>query len=98
MDISAIAAFLILGSGAGFAAGLLGIGGGIVMVPFITMLLSGKGIPKELVIHMAIATSLATIMFTSISSVRAHHRRGAVIWKIVRLLAPGILIGTWIGP
>jgi uncharacterized membrane protein YfcA len=98
MDISAIAAFLILGSGAGFAAGLLGIGGGIVMVPFITMLLSGKGIPKELVIHMAIATSLATIMFTSISSVRAHHRRGAVIWKIVRLLAPGILIGSWIGP
>jgi uncharacterized membrane protein YfcA len=47
---------------------------------------------------MAIATSLATIMFTSISSVRAHHKRGAVLWRIAKLLAPGILIGSWIGP
>lgn len=98
MDISLIAGLLVLGAAVGFAAGLLGIGGGMLLVPFITLLLTLKGFPKEHVIHMAIATSLATIMFTSISSVRAHHARGAVRWDIVRLLAPGILAGSWIGP
>ncbi len=98
MDISLIIAFLVLGAATGFAAGLLGIGGGMLLVPFITLLLVAKEFPEELIIHMAIATSLATIMFTSISSVRAHHKRGAVSWRIVKLLAPGILIGSWIGP
>jgi uncharacterized membrane protein YfcA len=70
----------------------------MVMVPFITLFLSFKKVPEDLVIHMAIATSLATIMFTSISSVRAHHKHGAVSWHIVKLLAPGILLGSWIGP
>ncbi|OGB22221.1 MAG: hypothetical protein A3I66_17780 [Burkholderiales bacterium RIFCSPLOWO2_02_FULL_57_36] len=98
MDVSLILAFLILGSATGFAAGLLGIGGGMLLVPFITFLMVTQEFPKELIIHMAIATSLATIMFTSISSVRAHHKRGAVSWNIVKLLAPGILIGSWIGP
>ncbi len=98
MGIGFILAFLMLGAAGGFAAGLLGIGGGMILVPFITFLLVSEGIPKELVVHMAIATSLATIMFTSISSVRAHHKRGAVSWHIVKLLAPGILIGSWIGP
>ena len=98
MNISLILAFLVLGAGVGFAAGLLGIGGGMLMVPFITLLLAAKDFPQELIVHMAIATSLATIMFTSISSVRAHHKRGAVSWHIVKLLAPGILIGSWIGP
>lgn len=98
MNISLILAFLVLGAGVGFAAGLLGIGGGMLTVPFITLLLAAKDFPQELIVHMAIATSLATIMFTSISSVRAHHKRGAVSWYIVKLLAPGILIGSWIGP
>lgn len=98
MDLSLILAFLVLGTFTGFAAGLLGIGGGMLMVPFITMLLSARGFPRELVVHVAIATSLSTIMFTSLSSVRAHHRRGAVLWPVVKLLAPGILIGSWIGP
>jgi uncharacterized membrane protein YfcA len=98
MDISLIIAFLLLGAAVGFAAGLLGIGGGMLLVPFITLLLTAKAFPEELIIHMAIATSLATIMFTSISSVRAHHKRGAVSWRVVKLLAPGILIGSWIGP
>lgn len=98
MNISLILAFLVLGAGVGFAAGLLGIGGGMLTVPFITLLLAAKDFPQELIVHMAIATSLATIMFTSISSVRAHHKRGAVSWHIVKLLAPGILIGSWIGP
>lgn len=98
MNVGLIVAFLALGSATGFAAGLLGIGGGMLLVPFITLLLSARDFPKELIVHMAIATSLGTIMFTSISSVRAHHKRGAVSWKIVRLLAPGIVIGSWIGP
>ena len=98
MDIGLIIAFLVLGSATGFAAGLLGIGGGMLLVPFITFLMVAKEFPKELIIHMAIATSLATIMFTSVSSVRAHHKRGAVKWTIVKLLAPGILIGSWVGP
>jgi uncharacterized membrane protein YfcA len=98
MDISLILVLLVLGAATGFAAGLLGIGGGMLMVPFITMILTAKNFPPEHVVHMAIATSLATIMFTSISSVRAHHKRGAVLWRVVKLLAPGILIGSWIGP
>lgn len=98
MDLSLIPALLVLGAAVGFAAGLLGIGGGMLMVPFITILLTAKEFPKDLIVHMAIATSLATIMFTSVSSVRAHHKRGAVSWHIVKLLAPGILIGSWIGP
>lgn len=98
MDISLILAFLALGAAVGFSAGLLGIGGGMLLVPFLTFLFTIKGVPGERVVHMAVATSLATIMFTSISSVRAHHQRGAVSWHIVKVLAPGILIGSWIGP
>ncbi|MGV3654513.1 MAG: sulfite exporter TauE/SafE family protein [Noviherbaspirillum sp.] len=98
MDLSLIGGFLVLGACTGFAAGMLGIGGGMLMVPFITMFLTFKKVPEELVIHMAIATSLATIMFTSLSSVRAHHKRGAVAWRLVRLLVPGILVGSWVGP
>ncbi len=98
MDALSIFLFLLLGSFTGFAAGLLGVGGGMLTVPFMTMMLSAKAFPPELVVHAAIATSLSTILFTSLSSVRAHHQRGAVMWPVVSLLAPGILIGSWIGP
>ena len=94
MDAFTIALLLALGAFAGFAAGLLGIGGGMLMVPFMTMLLSTQGFAAEQVIKVAIATSLTTIAFTSISSVRAHHRRGAVRWDAARALAPGILLGS----
>src|SRR5215208_1429775 len=67
----------LLGIATGFLAGLLGIGGGMLMVPFITILLTAKGYPGEYTVKMAVATSLATICFTSLSSVRAHARRGA---------------------
>jgi uncharacterized membrane protein YfcA len=83
----------VLGLGTGFLAGLLGIGGGMLMVPFITFILAGRGVEADLAVKMAIATSMATIIFTSISSVRAHHQRGAVRWDIVQRLAPGIVIG-----
>jgi len=82
-----------LGLATGFLAGLLGIGGGMLIGPFMTIILSGVGVPADLAVKMAIATSMATIMFTSISSVRAHHKRGAVRWDIVKGLAPGIVIG-----
>ncbi|HEX6707994.1 MAG TPA: sulfite exporter TauE/SafE family protein [Albitalea sp.] len=84
---------LLLGCFTGFLAGLLGIGGGMLMVPFMTLILSAHGVPAVLSVKMAIATSMATILFTSISSVRAHHRRGAVRWDLVRTLAPGIVAG-----
>ncbi len=74
----------LLGMATGFLAGLLGIGGGVLMVPFITLILSHGGVAPDLAVKMAIATSMATIVFTSISSVRAHHRRGAVRWDIVQ--------------
>lgn len=89
-----LAQLLMLGLCTGFLAGLLGIGGGMVMVPFITAILSSQGIAPDLAIKTAIATSMATIMFTSVSSVRAHHQRGAVRWDIVRRLTPGILLGA----
>ena len=87
----------LLGLGTGFLAGLLGIGGGILMVPFLTLILNARDYPPQHVIKMAVATSLATICFTSLSSVRAHHQRGAVRWSIVRYLAPGIILGSLLG-
>ena len=83
----------ILGLATGYLAGLLGIGGGMLIGPFVTLIMSSRGVPSELAVKMAIATSMATIMFTSVSSVRAHHQRGAVRWPIVKGLAPGIVLG-----
>lgn len=97
MSALLVAGLLALGSVTGFLAGLLGIGGGMLLVPFLTMLLTAQGVPVEHVVHMAIATSLATIMFTSISSVRAHHARSVVLWPVARVLAPGILVGSLAG-
>jgi uncharacterized protein len=93
LDALLILELLILGVGTGFLAGLLGIGGGMIMVPFLTYIMSTRGASPDLAVKMAIATSMATIIFTSISSVRAHHKRGAVRWDIVKGLAPGIVIG-----
>jgi len=84
----------ILGLGTGFLAGLLGIGGGMLLVPFLTYILGHhQQVAPDLAVKMAIATSMATILFTSVSSVRAHHKRAAVRWDIVRRLAPGIVLG-----
>jgi uncharacterized membrane protein YfcA len=82
-----------LGLCTGFLAGMLGVGGGMMQVPFLTIILSKKGVPAGLAIKMAIATSMATIVFTSLSSLRAHHRHGAVRWDLVRGIAPGIVGG-----
>ncbi len=87
----------LLGSCTGFLAGLLGIGGGMLMVPFMTLILGAKGFPAQYTVKMAVATSLATICFTSLSSVRAHHRRHAVLWPVALRLTPGILVGSALG-
>ena len=86
-----------LGLVTGFLAGLLGIGGGMIMVPFLTFMLGQRGVSPDLAVKMAIATSMATIIFTSISSVRAHHKKGAVRWDLVKGLAPGIVLGSLVG-
>ncbi len=90
-----ILAYLALGVAVGFFAGLLGVGGGGIMVPILTALFSLQGMPFELVVHSALATSMATIMVTSLSSLRAHHAKHAVLWPIVWRLTPGILAGTF---
>ncbi len=94
LDPLLILELAVLGLFTGFLAGLLGIGGGMIMVPFITIIMSMRGVSPDLAVKMAIATSMATIIFTSISSVRAHHKRGAVRWDIVKRLAPGIVLGA----
>ncbi len=93
MDPLFILAYAVLGCVAGFAAGLLGIGGGMLLVPFLTALLTLQGLPLELVVHAAIATSMASILFTSMSSVRAHHQKRAVRWDLVIRFSPGIVVG-----
>jgi uncharacterized membrane protein YfcA len=97
IDPLLIAGLVVLGACTGFAAGLLGVGGGMMMVPFITMILTQLAFPAEQIVKVAVATSLASILFTSIASVRAHHRRGAVRWDIVRMVAPGIVVGSVLG-
>ena len=94
LEPTLIAELAALGLLTGFLAGLLGIGGGMVMVPFLTLMLGDQGVSPDLAVKMAIATSMATIIFTSVSSVRAHHKKGAVRWDLVKGLAPGIVMGS----
>lgn len=92
-----LAAMLGAGLVAGVVAGLLGVGGGIVVVPVLEYALGFAGVPAEWRMHVAVATSMATIVPTSISSSRAHHARGAVDWALARRWAPGMLIGALAG-
>jgi len=89
--------YLATGVCAGFLAGLLGIGGGLVIVPVLALIFVAQHFPDGQVMHLALGTSLASIMFTSISSVRAHHAHGAVNWRVVRCVTPGIIAGTLAG-
>ncbi|MFO7542169.1 MAG: sulfite exporter TauE/SafE family protein [Thiobacillus sp.] len=86
-----------LGLVVGFVAGLLGVGGGLVIVPVLIVLLHAQGLAAGMEPQLALGTSLASILFTSLSSVRAHHRHGAVEWPLVRRIAPGIMVGTLLG-
>ena len=87
-------AYLVIGVSVGFLAGLLGIGGGMIMVPMLVFVFTAKAFPADHMMHLALATSMATIVFTSISSVRAHHQHGAVDWRVARAMAPGIVAGA----
>ncbi len=88
---------LVTGAFAGILAGLLGIGGGVVIVPVLVFIFQYQGIDPSIIMHTAIGTSLATIIFTSISSIRAHQAHGAILWPTFRKMTPGIILGALIG-
>lgn len=96
-ELMDILIYLPLGALAGLLAGLLGVGGGLVIVPALIWVFRGHGFDGQVLVHLAVGTSLATIVVTSISSVRAHHRHGAVHWPLVWALTPGIVVGAWLG-
>ena len=87
-------AYLAIGVAVGFLAGLLGVGGGMVTVPMLVFVFTAKGFPAEHMMHLALATSMATIVFTSLASVYAHHRHAAVDWRVARAMAPGMVAGA----
>jgi len=89
--------YLLTGAFAGFTAGLLGVGGGLIIVPVLYFIFSAQGYEQQYLMHMALTTSLATIVITSLSSTLAHHKKHAVLWPLVLLLSPGIIIGSWFG-
>ncbi|NWL76388.1 hypothetical protein DM872_05945 [Pseudomonas taiwanensis] len=89
--------YLVLGACAGVLAGLFGVGGGMIIVPVLVFSFTAQGFDPGILTHLAVGTSLATIIFTSINSVREHHRKGAVRWPIFAWMAVGILIGAGFG-
>lgn len=91
------ALYFAAGAVSGVLSGLLGIGGGTVIVPILVFIFSSLNFPQPHIMHMALGTSLATIILTSISSARAHHAKQNVHWGVVRRIAPGIVIGTLLG-
>lgn len=95
--VMVFALYLVLGACAGVLAGLFGVGGGMVIVPVLIFSFTAQGVAPEVLTHLAVGTSLATIAFTSISSIREHHRRGAVRWPIFVWLSLGILVGGVFG-
>jgi hypothetical protein len=97
MPLETLLLYLAVGAFAGTLAGLLGVGGGLIIVPVLVVILHSQGVADAVIVHLAIGTSLATIALTSLSSVAAHHRRAAVRWPVVRALAPGIVIGALLG-
>lgn len=89
--------YLILGAFAGTLAGLFGIGGGLVIVPVLVYSFEIQGLSPEILTHLAVGTSLATIIITSLGTIRAHQAKGAIRWNLFLLLSIGILSGTWLG-
>lgn len=90
--------YIVLGLIAGFVAGLFGVGGGLIVVPALILIFQSKSFPAEIIVHLAIGTSLASIIFTSFSSIYAHHfRHHAVRWDIVKQLSLGIVVGALAG-
>lgn len=96
MNFEFLFIYLILGAVAGVLAGLLGVGGGLIIVPVLVVAFKAQQFDQQLLMHIAVATSLASVMFTAVSSALAHHRRGSVRWPVVGGLAPGIVFGALI--
>lgn len=92
-----LATYLGVGAVVGFFAGLLGIGGGIIIVSTLALMYTAQGFPAPFVMHLAIGTSLAAIVAGSFASFRTHHRHGAVDWALVRTMTPGLLAGVFAG-
>lgn len=92
-----IASYLLAGIFAGITAGLFGVGGGLVVVPILIFIFHWQGVDPAVLTHMAIGTSLATIMFTSASSVYKHHQLGGVLWTVFKPMAVGIALGAVAG-
>jgi uncharacterized membrane protein YfcA len=89
--------YLMVGSIAGLISGLFGLGGGAIIVPLLIFSFAARGMPQELITHLAIGTSLATIIFTALSSIYTHHQKQAIRWDIVKTMVPGILLGGVLG-
>jgi uncharacterized membrane protein YfcA len=89
--------YLAIGTAVGFLAGLLGVGGGMITVPVLVFVFTAKSFPSEHLMHLSLATAMATIPFTSASSVRAHHVRGGVDWSVVVGMLPGLAAGALLG-
>ncbi len=98
MLIASLLAFLVVGALAGVAGGLLGLSGGVVTIPCLLLIFHALSFPQSEVMHMAVGTSLAAMIFNGIASTWAHHKRKGVIWKIVFVMLPGIVVGCIIGP
>ncbi len=97
MSLSDILMLLICGGTAGYLAGLLGLGGGMILVPFMILVFNHLGFKQEVLVHMAIATCMATILFTTTSAIWAHHKHGSIDWKLVAALSPGMIFGGLVG-
>lgn len=95
IGIEWIIAFLVLGAVVGFMAGLLGIGGGGIMVPVLTTIFLAQGVPLDQVVHLALGTSMASIVMTSFASMRAHQSRNGILWDVFKMMASGVVIGTF---
>lgn len=89
--------YALTGALAGLSAGMLGIGGGLIIVPMLVGLFASQGFHPEIIMHLALGTSLATIIFTSLSSIYAHQRHRAILWPVFKNLIPGILLGAIAG-
>src|SRR3954465_3447328 len=90
-------AYVAVGVFVGFFSGLLGIGGGSATVPVLAFVFAAKGFPSDHVVHMALGTAVAAMLFSSASSVRSHHSRESVNWHVVRVMVAGVVIGTLAG-
>jgi uncharacterized membrane protein YfcA len=97
LNLALLGIFLALGAFVGFLAGLLGVGGGFTIVPVLLEVFHRQGVAVQHVVPMAIGTSAATIVFTALSSARAHHAHGAIHWVALRALAPGLVLGSVAG-